>query len=181
MRTKLVLSGLLLVALSGCHHHMPVGRATVNEPGAHVISSAGATSIAWSDGRTSRVCTLPAAAHPGRFSKSKRLPAGHAMPAHGRAGGLDALLFRLCEARGNGDLTAEQYHAALNEFLQVMKHAHTKMGQHMGAEGGQHWRPPGHGKRGSRPGRGPGFGPGGMDGPRPGPAEQPPVQQGTDP
>jgi hypothetical protein len=179
MRTTLMLSGLLVFALAGCHRHMPVGQAHVNEPGAHVISSTGATSIAWSDGRTTRVCTLPSGFHGGKYGgrfdgKKGGLPRGASMGAHGRGGVLDAFLFRLCEARGNGDITAAQYDAAVTEFLQIMKQAHAKPGR-MGPEGRGEWRPPGRRKRG--PGQG--FGPGGMDGPLPGPAEQSPVQQGA--
>lgn len=164
MKRPLGIWMLLFLALSGCHRHLPVGQAHVNEPGAYVISSHGATSIAWSDGRTSRVCTLPSGLAGGRYAGSyggkRGVPHGHAMRAHVRGGTLDAFLFRLCEARGNGDITAEQYRAAVSELQQIMKQAHTKAVP-MGPEGRGPWRPPGHRKRG------------------PGPAQPAPAPQGS--
>ncbi len=139
-----------LLSATGCGMHR-ASDTHVEDPGTHVISYPGATSVTWSDGKTQRICTLPTTAvpryhhGPGKFVGFKR------------GGSVDAVLFRLCEARGNGDLTQQQYLDAVDEVLATM--GKPPMGHHPMMDAGcPHCR--GMGK-GMGMGRGKGMGPGG--------------------
>jgi hypothetical protein len=106
----------VLVTASGCARSAKVASVHVEQPGTHVISGQGAVSIAQNDGRSTRVCTR-LVAPPSKGGRGKPGPAVRPEPA----AHLDVLLFRLCEARGNGDISAEQYAAAVQTILKAME------------------------------------------------------------
>lgn len=138
----LSLSFAALALATGCHRHARLETVQATEPGLHWVASPGAVSVAQLGSNAPRVCTLrtPQAlgkgmpgkpGHPtGKARKGK--PGGH--PAQGKpgapgAGGggagsgpamLDTLMFRLCEARSNGDISAEQYAASIQELIKTM-------------------------------------------------------------
>jgi hypothetical protein len=112
----------LTLLLSACQGYR-ASSVHVADPGAHVVSGRLGHSVVWSDGKTQRVCSFGTASHSdsslsdSHFQKGPGKKQGH-FKHHGRSlSALDAALFRLCEARGNGDLTAEQYHEALMMLL----------------------------------------------------------------
>lgn len=131
---------LALMALSSlmgiaCHGYR-ASTQQITDPGLHVISSPAAQTLVWSDGRTRRSCTLSGSgsAH-GKYH-------GQHTKGHGGARGsspVDAALFRLCEARGNGDLSQEQYVRAVEMVL-----AHMARGVQPSPP--MTWGPKGHGK-----------------------------------
>jgi hypothetical protein len=114
-RIRIALALTVLFA-SGCARSAKVATVHVEQPGTHVISSPGAISVARNDGAHSRVCTrLVAPSGKGRGGKAPQ-PRGAEPGAQ-----LDVLLFRLCEARGNGDISAEQYAASVQTIVKVME------------------------------------------------------------
>lgn len=141
MKTGIAL-GLSIAALAlatGCHRHARLETVQATEPGIHWVASPGAVSVAQLGSSAPRVCTLktpPAHAkgargkpgHPtGKARKgtpghhaAKGMPGAHGAGAGGGPAMLDTLLFRLCEARGNGDLSAEQYAASIQKLLDTM-------------------------------------------------------------
>jgi len=138
MRPRLSLLGLgsALVLSTACHRHAPVRSEHVEDPGLHVIAGPDARSVAWVTERQTRVCTTRAeqAAHhrPGHHpgpgpAPARSLEPPHAGPPHagpphaGPAQLLDTLLFRLCEARGNGDISAEQYAQTVQSLTATME------------------------------------------------------------
>lgn len=112
---------VLLASLSflgtACHGHR-ASHTQIDDPGTHVVSHANATSVIWSDGKTERVCTVPRSGKSAHSPHHGKRGWGHAPSPGGKGSSdLDATLFRLCEARGNGDLTAAEYTAALKEVV----------------------------------------------------------------
>lgn len=105
-----------LWATSGCARSAKVASVHVEQPGTHVISSPGVVSIAHNTGGATRVCTRLTTT-PSKGGRGKPGPAARPEPA----AHLDVLLFRLCEARGNGDIGAEQYAAAVQTILKAME------------------------------------------------------------
>ncbi len=151
-----LLGGVLLLC-GGCYRHAGVSSVKVSEPGVHVVSAHGTTSIVWNQGDKTRVCTLPTGGkkYAGHGYSHRKGGEHHARVGGGRGahGGAGALLFRLCEARGNGDITVAQYDVALQQLLRVMKMAHGRPG-HPGMMHGHHGGH-GHGGKGKGHGRGP--------------------------
>lgn len=99
---------------TACHGHR-ASHTRIDDPGTHVVSHANATSVVWSDGKTERVCTLSRSGGSRHHGKHGW---GHPPSPGGKASSdLDAMLFRLCEARGNGDLSAAEYTAALKDVV----------------------------------------------------------------
>ncbi len=98
---------------------------------------------------------------------------GHGGPGGrgGSAGGavmLDTLMYRLCEARSNGDITSAQYQELLKAMMEMAKHRAMAPPPHFGPRGMRPGRGrmgrPGMGPRRGRPGMGPGAGPWGGPG-----------------
>ncbi len=101
---------LLVLGATGCHGYRSAVQ-HVEDPGVHVVTSPSGHSVVWSDGKQQRVCTL---------SGSSSGVGHHRAHASKGAHPVDAALFHLCEARANGDLSAEQYAAAVNMVLAHM-------------------------------------------------------------
>lgn len=129
-----LLAVLLPVVLgAGCHGHR-ASSLQVTDPGVHVVSSAGGHSVIWSDGKVRRACTL------GRPGMAQGKQPGKRVGGERAKSSVDAALFRLCEARGNGDLTQDQYVRAVEMVL-----------AHMARESqSSHVRPWGHGPHSHR-------------------------------
>jgi len=93
----------------------------VVDPGVYVVTTPGAHSVVWSTSSGQRVCTLGRSepSEEPRASTVRRRYGGHgAKPLEGEGDAtMDAALFRLCEARANGDITQEQYTQALHAVL----------------------------------------------------------------
>ncbi len=177
----------MLLAI-GC---MPAkGVATVDGPGTHIVRGPGAVTIVHGE----RSCTMPAAGgaqgHPkGRSKGMDKGKGGHA-PHHGMGGRppgnpMDTMMFRLCEARTNGDITEPQYQELLNKLFATMEKMANRgpmggMGRGPGQPGGpwgrggmgggRHRGPRGGGPGGKRPGGPGGPGGGGPEGKGPGPS-----------
>jgi hypothetical protein len=100
---------------TGCHNRSPVRDVHAADPGVHVVNGTSTTAIVWSDGKGGRVCTLASGGKGKRGTRGHEYGArkhGHGQAPHPMTGAhppIDSILFRLCEARGNGDLTQEQY------------------------------------------------------------------------
>lgn len=152
------LSLAVLFFAGGCARSAKVNSAHLEEAGTHVVTTPGALTIARLDGSSPHVCTLRTPASPHGMKKGKGVPMGP--PAAGPAQVLDVLLFRLCEARANNDLSAEQYAASVQVVLKTMSEL-TERQPPVGPGPAGPW--------GRRGGRGGGFGPGmpgrGMFGP----------------
>jgi hypothetical protein len=119
LRTKLGLAFVSLLAASGCAHSNRVAAVHVDDPGTHIVTGQGAISIAKNTSGGSRVCTrvLPPPAK-GRHGKGKGKGPG---PAADPGARLDILLFRLCEARSNGDISAEQYATSVQSIVKSLE------------------------------------------------------------
>jgi hypothetical protein len=185
----MALSGLLLA--SGCYHGAQVKAVQLTEPGTYVVATPGALSLAQQSGSAQRICTmrLPPGHAKGKGGKHAKRgshaesgkrgkrggPAWQGPPAGahgpgaggGNAGGpalLDTLMFRLCEARSNGDITQAQYQELLKGMLELAKErAAAPRGPFGPAMMDRPMRRPGMG-----PGMGPGMRPGGRGGWGPG-------------
>ncbi|MBX3128187.1 MAG: hypothetical protein KF718_15800 [Polyangiaceae bacterium] len=118
LRFSLTLAITSLLAASGCARSAKVTNVHLEKPGTHIVSGDGAVSVARNSGETSRVCTrlVPQSGKP-RHGKPAPMPGRSAEPA----AHLDVLLFRLCEARGNGDISAAQYAAAVQAITKAME------------------------------------------------------------
>lgn len=153
--------------LFACGHGARVNSAHVSEPGTHLVSTPGALTVVQQNASGTRSCTLRAG-HPGKAGKGGRRGGGAA--PRGPDAMLDALLFRLCEARANNDITPEQYNASVQSILETMKQmaARGPMQGRMRAPGMRMGQGKGRGRMG--PGAdGPGMGPGGPGAPGMGP------------
>ncbi len=173
IRNSLLLSASVLLLASGCAHSARVKTAHLEESGTHVVATPGALTIAQKSASASHVCTLrtPGAA---KMKKGKRGMGGGPPPGAGPGAMLDTLMFRLCEARANNDISPEQYAASVQLLLKTMSEMAQRppmpmagpgmgMGMGMGRPGMGMGRP-GMDRRGNRRG-----GPAGWDGPRKGP------------
>ena len=117
---RFALAATALLGAGGCARSAKVSSVHLDQPGTHVVSGPGVVSIAHSDGAKSRVCTRAVApsAKGGKAGKHRGpAPARRAEPG----GQLDVLLFRLCEARSNGDISAEQYAASVQTIIKTME------------------------------------------------------------
>ncbi len=162
--------GLAALWLAGCAHGARVNSVNVAEAGTHVVSTPGALTIVQQGASAARSCTLRVEGHakgnhdahppPGKPARPGQpgmggiggmrgmggmrggMPGGHAGPPGGGPGAmLDVLLFRLCEARANNDLSADQYAASVQTILKTM----SEMAEHRPP-------PPPPGMRGAGPG-----------------------------
>lgn len=122
LRTKLGLAFVFLLAQSGCAHSNRVAAVHVDDPGTHIVTGQGAISIAKNTSGGSRVCTrvLPTAAKGGRGK------GGPPRAAPDPGARLDVLLFRLCEARSNGDISAEQYASSVQSIVKSLEQMATR-------------------------------------------------------
>ncbi len=192
---------------SGCYPGAQVKAVQLTEPGTYVVATPGALTLAQQSGTAQRMCTLrlpPAHAKGAKHGKRAKHgkadrrgkggkggkrggPAwqGRAMHGPGAGGGaaggpamLDTLMFRLCEARSNGDITALQYQELLKGMLDLAKQR-AAMPSGPGPFGH-----PGMRRPMGRPGMGPGMGPGGRGGwgrpPGPEDTDDAPVEKETD-
>jgi hypothetical protein len=152
IRVRIAVAIAALLAAGGCARSAKVATVHVEQPGTHVVSTSGAITIARNDGANSRVCTR-VVPQSGKKRGGKAGPA--ALRPNEPGAHLDVLLFRLCEARGNGDISAEQYASSVQTIMKTMEamatRPHAPMAPRMGP--GQGWR-----RRG--------FGPGGEGSPR---------------
>ncbi len=177
LRSSLGLTFATLLAATGCVHSPRMSAVHIAEPGTDIVSGEGSISISHTTGNSSRVCTrlVPE----GKKGKGKGMGGGQ--PA-GPAGAIDVLLFRLCEARGNGDIGAEQYATSVQTIMKMMEASsmhppmpmRTQPGPNRGPRDFGDEGPHGDGEgRGMR--RGPWRGPGldGPGGPPPGKPEPP--------
>jgi hypothetical protein len=96
----------------------------VKSPGVHIESGYGSRSVVWSGQAGQRVCTLATGG-----ARGHKMRLGRGAGSGKQASEVDALLFRLCEARGNGDISAEQYALALDRLLFVMAHRGGALGR----------------------------------------------------
>lgn len=189
MKLYLLGTASMLLAI-GC---MPAkGVATVGGPGTHVVRGPGAVTVVHGE----RSCTMPVAGSP--HGHAKGMPKGkgmgkgghappHGMPSRPPGNPMDTMMFRLCEARSNGDITEPQYQELLNKLFDTMAKMANRgpmggMGRGPGHQGpwgrggmgrGRHRGPggagPGRKRQGGGPGRPEGKGPGPADeGPGPG-------------
>jgi hypothetical protein len=117
-RAPMVLAITSLLAAGGCARSARVVSVHVEEPGTHIVSGDGTISIARTSGGQTRVCTR-SAAQTGK--KGDGRPGPRLERPGDSAANLDALLFRLCEARGNGDIGAEQYAASVQTIMKTME------------------------------------------------------------
>jgi len=176
IRVRIAVAIAAVLAASGCARSAKVATVHVEQPGTHVVSTSGAITIARNDGANSRVCTRLVA----QSGKRRGGKAGHAAPRPNEAGAhVDVLLFRLCEARGNGDISAEQYAASVQTIMKTMEAMATRPRAPMapGMRPGQGWRRrgPGPGGEGSPRRRGgPGRWTADDDAPEPPAAPEPP-------
>ena len=124
-RFGLVATSLSTLLLAGCGmHHARVRSVNLSEAGTYVVSTPGALTIARQSGSAWRACTLRTGV-PG-------MDKGHHHHHHDGRGGapgargggpgatLDVLLFRMCEARANNDITAQQYASGVQTILKTM-------------------------------------------------------------
>lgn len=120
--TKLGLAFVFVLAQSGCAHSNRVAAVHVDDPGTHIVTGQGAISIARNTTGGSRVCTrvLPTLTKGGR-GKGRPL-----RPAPDPGARLDVLLFRLCEARSNGDISAEQYASSVQSIVKSLEQMATR-------------------------------------------------------
>lgn len=144
-RLSLLALGSALLLSTACHRHAPVRSEHVQDPGLHVVAGPDARSVAWITERQTRVCTTraeqgshhrpghhPEPGHAPDPGAAAARPPGppHGGPTHaGPAQLLDTLLFRLCEARGNGDISAEQYAQTVQSLtgtIEKMAEAHVQ-------------------------------------------------------
>lgn len=145
-----------LLFASGCAHNARVNSVNLAEAGTYVVTTPGALTIARQNATSPRTCTLRTGGHEmGKHMHHGNAgpPGKHGMPGmrdgRGMGGGppggggagpaalLDTLLFRLCEARANNDITPEQYAASVQVIFKTM----SDMAEH-------HMPPPGPGMRG---------------------------------
>lgn len=147
---------LLLLGASGCHRHSKTAAVPVEGQDTTVVATPGAVTVA----QGKRTCTLRTTAgkrgkkHRGKKHRGKG--GGQGAGAQGPAARLDVLLFRLCEARSNGDITEAQYHEAVSKVLDTMAKAaeRPRFPMMMGSRNrgqGQRW---GGGRRGFNKKRG---------------------------
>jgi hypothetical protein len=117
LQNKLGLAIVSLLAASGCARSARVASVHVEEPGTHIVTGQGAISIAKNTSTGSRVCTrvLPAP------TKAKGKHEKGRAPTRDPGARLDILLFRLCEARSNGDISAEQYASSVQSIVKAME------------------------------------------------------------
>jgi hypothetical protein len=115
--TSIGFATLLLLA-SGCAHHLRVNSVALAESGTYVVATPGALTIARQSASSSRSCTLrTGGAAKGKHGKR----AGRAgKRGAGAAKTLDVLLFRLCEARANNDITPAEYASSVELVLKTM-------------------------------------------------------------
>lgn len=146
----LVATSLSALLLGGCgFHHARVKSVNLSEAGTYVVSSPGALTIARQSGNTWRACTMRTGGMAmGKHGHGHGRRHGGPGDAGGRRGGpggaLDVLLFRLCEARANNDITAAQYASGVQTILKTM----SKMAERRPPPGpgmGGHWNPRGQG------------------------------------
>jgi hypothetical protein len=162
-RASLGLSFTMLFAATGCVHSPRMSAVHIDQPGTDIVSGEGSISIAHTTGNTSRVCTrlVP------QGKKGKSGGRGGAQPAPGAY--IDVLLFRLCEARGNGDIGAEQYASSVQTIMKMMEASSMRPRMPMMRQSGQDRGPrdfgDGGGPRGEGEGRGMRRGPWGGPGP----------------
>ncbi len=146
-KLTLVTAAMIMgLSAAGCAARGPVGAVHVEQPGTHIVGSPGATSVVWVARNGTRVCTRSGPLGKGPRAKGKarrRGPSGHTGP-------IDTLLFRLCEARGNGDITAEQYTQAITILMKKMakmthkRHTGPRRGGSVGPRGPRDKRRGGH-------------------------------------
>lgn len=163
----------LILGSVGCARSARVESGHLAEAGTHVVATPGALTIAQRDA-TPRSCTLRVVppVHAKHGARRAAKGGGPASGAGGPAAVLDVLLFRLCEARANGDLTAEQYASSVQRVLETLAAMATRPPMMMpgggpGLMGGERMR---RGGPGMRPRRG-WFGPR----PRPHDDDEPPA------
>ena len=145
--------GLAALALgAGCAPRAKINSAHVAENGTHLVSSPGALSVVRQSSSSTKVCTLRATG--GHRMKGKKGRGAGPGPGAGQgpAAMLDVLFFRLCEARANNDISAEQYASSVQMILETMSEMAARR-----PPPGASMRRGGPGMGGAGPGR---FGPG---------------------
>lgn len=155
IQLKLGVGVAALIFASGCARSAKINSAHLAESGTDIVATPGALTVVRQGANSSRSCTLRTAGpgmgkHHGKKGKRGK---GGPPPGAGPGPMLDVLLFRLCEARANNDMSAEQYATSVQMILKTM----SDMAQ----------RPPPRGPMMGGPGMGgPGMGRGpGMGGP----------------
>ena len=157
MRAELGLALAAVFVAGGCARSAKVSTVHLDQPGTHIVSGNGTLTIARNSKDASRVCTrVVGPSGKGRGAKGGKRPPGPPAPRGEPGGHLDVLLFRLCEARMNGDISAEQYAASVQTIVSTLERMATRPQLQ---RRGERLRVPR--MRGTRPGRGggPGFGP----------------------
>jgi len=148
----------LVLAAGGCAPRAKINSAHVAEAGTHLVSAPGTLSVVRQSANATKVCTLrtPPGPH-GKKGKGHGAGPG-AGPGQGPSEMLDTLFFRLCEARANNDISAEQYAASVQTIMKTMSEMASRAPMGPGRRPGM--RGPGMGARGPGMGMGPGMGPG---------------------
>lgn len=117
LQNKLGLAVVSLLAASGCAHSTRVASVHVEEPGTHIVTGQGAISIAKNTSTGSRVCTRVLPTPP----KGRQGKAGPPTRGGDPGARLDILLFRLCEARSNGDISAAEYASSVQSIVKSLE------------------------------------------------------------
>ncbi len=122
---SLVAMGFSTLLLAGCGMHgARVKSVNLSESGTYVVTTPGALTVARQSASAWHTCTLrvggPGLGKHEHHHGGPRAGAGAGARGGGPSAALDVLLFRLCEARANNDISAEQYASSVQTIMKTI-------------------------------------------------------------